>query len=317
MPIESVISPRPSAIIKKHTADWKVFEQLEKSHIEQIRKPESGEHLHLLIEKIGLNTMDVVDFLSKYFRVESSAVGYCGRKDKKAIACQWFSVPAKQNVTEYGEISTGIRVLDAGRHKKKLRIGEHVYNRFEVVLREADFVDSDFLAKEPGFFLNFYGSQRYNDKSLSRAMDWIRNRRSRKVTKLVRNWNLSMLRSFLFNKILEQRKDAGFVEGIVEGDPCLNSIPTAPLWGRGRSETSGAALDIENEALAPYQDICEALEYSGVQQTRRMIFQKPFFFSASHDPKNSTVEAVFCLPVGAYATVFLGNYFQVTDASIQ
>jgi len=315
MPAESLISPRASAIIKQNAADWKVFEELGKSHSEQIRKAESGEHLYLFIEKIGLNTMDVIDFLANYYRVGRSEVGYCGRKDKKAITRQWFSVPVKQSITESLEISTGIRVLDAGRFKKKLRIGEHAYNRFELILREADFVDLDFLAKEPGFFYNFYGSQRYNDTSLSRAMDWIRNRRSRKVSRVVRSWNLSMLRSFLFNKILEKRKDAGFVEGVVEGDSCFDSIPTAPLWGRGRSETRGDALEFENEALAPYQDICEALEYSGVQQTRRVIFQRPFSFSASHDPNNSTINAMFCLPVGAYATVFLGNYFQVIDAS--
>jgi tRNA pseudouridine13 synthase len=315
MGIESETKVWASAIIKKHAIDWKVIEELESGRQEIIRKADSGEHLYLFIEKIGLNTTDVVDFLAKYFQVESSSIGYCGRKDKKAVTRQWFSVPTKQCLGEYTEVSAGIRVLDEGRFQKKLRIGEHAYNRFEIVLRQVDFVDSEFISKEPVCFLNFYGSQRYNDNSLLRAMDWIRNRRSRKVPQSVRSWNLSMLRSFLFNKILEQRKALGIIEGVIDGDPCTGPIPTAPLWGRGRSQTKGLALDIEIKALEPYQDICEALEYSGVQQGRRMIYQKPFSFNVECDTKKSRVETTFCLPVGAYATVFLGNYFQLIDAS--
>ena len=315
MRIESETNAWASAIIKKHAIDWKVIEELESGHQEIIRKADSGEHLYLFIEKIGLNTIDVVNFLARYFRVEGSSIGYCGRKDKKAVTRQWFSVPTKQCLGEYKEVSAGIRVLDEGRFQKKLRIGEHAYNRFEIVLRQVDFVNSEFLNKEPVCFLNFFGPQRYNDNSLLRAMDWIRNRRSRKVTQSVRSWNLSMLRSFLFNKILEHRKDAGITEGAIDGDPYSGSIPTAPLWGRGKSQTKGLALDIEKEALAPYQDICEALEYSGVRQGRRMIYQKPFSFNAESDTENSNVETTFCLPVGAYATVFLGNYFQLVDAS--
>ena len=41
MPAESLISPRASAIIKQNAADWKVFEELGKSHSEQIRKAEN------------------------------------------------------------------------------------------------------------------------------------------------------------------------------------------------------------------------------------------------------------------------------------
>ena len=315
MLIESGISFWPSAVIKKHESDWKVMEELESRHQALIRKGSSGEHLYLYIEKIGLNTMDVVDVLATYFQVEVSSIVYCGRKDKKAVTHQWFSVPTKQCIDKSEEISTGVRVLEKGRFQKKLRIGGHAYNRFEIVMRETDFVDSDFMITEPGYFLNFYGSQRYNDISLSRAMDWIRNRRSRKVNRSIRSWNLSILRSFLFNKVLEARKEAGFNKGVVDGDHCSDSIPTAPLWGRGKSETKGLALELENEALAPYQDICEALEYAGVRQDRRMIFQRPFSFSAKYDLKNSSGETKFCLPVGSYATVFLANYFHLIDAS--
>ena len=48
--------------------------------------------------------------------------------------------------------------------------------------------------------------------------------------------------------------------------------------GRGRSASKGKALELERDALAPYRDLCEALEYAGAHQGRRKIFEKPYSF---------------------------------------
>ena len=172
---------------------------------------------------------------------------------------------------------------------------------------------SKFIQGQHEAFLNFYGPQRYNDRSLAAALDWIKCRRRKNISQRSKSWNLSVLRSFLFNKILEMRRDTGFVGRYLEGDHCIDSIPTAPLWGRGRSTSKGKALELEVEALEPYGDICEALEYAGVHQGRRKIFEKPCSFDADYDEENCTLEARFCLAPGTYTTVFLGNYFDLRE----
>ena len=52
----------------------------------------SGEHLYVHVEKRELNTDDVVDALARATGRSQREVGYAGRKDRIAIARQWFSV---------------------------------------------------------------------------------------------------------------------------------------------------------------------------------------------------------------------------------
>ena len=174
---------------------------------------------------------------------------------------------------------------------------------------------SKFMQGQHKAFLNFYGPQRYNERSLAAALDWIKYRRRKNISQRVKGWNLSILRSFLFNKIFEKRRDAGFLGRCLEGDHCIDLIPTAPLWGRGRSVSKGKALELERDALAPFRDFCEALEYVDVHQGRRKIFEKAYSFGAHYDEERCTVKTSFCLSPGTYATVFLGQCFDLREAS--
>ena len=302
-----------TAIIKTTPEDWSVIEELYPEQLAKIRTSKEGEHLYLLVEKENFNTLEVVDFIADFFKQQKSSVGYCGRKDKRALTHQWFSVPTSQKINLDGFFAPGIRLIEKARFKKKLRIGDHAFNRFEILLREVEAKPSKFLEGQHKAFLNFYGPQRYNQRSLAAALDWIKCRRRKNISQRYKSWNLSVLRSFLFNKILEKRRDAGFVAKYLEGDHCIDSIPTAPLWGRGRSASKGKALELEVEALEPYGDLCEALEYAGVHQGRRKIFEKPYSFDAHYDEENRTVEARFYLAPGTYATVFLGDYFDLRE----
>ena len=306
---------RPPVVIKTTPEDWRVIEELHPDQLANIRTSKEGEHLYLLIEKENFNTLEVVGFLAEFFKQPKISIGYCGRKDKRAITEQWFSVPITRKINLDEVLAPGIRIIERGRFKKKLRIGEHAYNCFEILLREVKAKPSKLLQAQHKTFLNYYGPQRYNERSLSAIFDWIKYRRRKKIPQRFKSWNLSVLRNFLFNKILENRIDAGFVEMYIEGDHCIDSVPTAPLCGSGRSSTKGKALELEREALAPFKDVCEALEYAGVQQGRRKIFEKPYSFSAHYDVACCTVDARFCLAPGTYATVFLGEYFDLREIS--
>ena len=58
-----------------------------------VQLPEgAGEHLWLWVEKRGENTEAVAKRLARAAGVKPVAVGYAGRKDRNALARQWFSV---------------------------------------------------------------------------------------------------------------------------------------------------------------------------------------------------------------------------------
>ena len=163
-----------TANIKTTPEDWRVIEELYPEQLANIRTSKEGEHLYLLVEKENFNTLDVVDFIADFFKQQKISIGYCGRKDKRAVTQQWFSVLTPQKINLGGFLAPRARVIEKGRFKKKLRIGEHAFNRFEILLREVKTKPSRFLQGQHKTFLNFYGPQRYNERSLCAALDWIK-----------------------------------------------------------------------------------------------------------------------------------------------
>ena len=59
-----------------------------------------GEHVFLLIEKVGENTDYVARALARYAGVRQRDIGFAGLKDRHARTTQWFSIwlPGKQDL---------------------------------------------------------------------------------------------------------------------------------------------------------------------------------------------------------------------------
>jgi tRNA pseudouridine13 synthase len=97
-----------------------------------------GDHVHFAIEKRGLSTVQAVHRVARALGVAERGVGTAGRKDARAVTRQTLSVEhvAPEDVLAL-EVE-GVRVLDARRHGKKLRVGHLAGNRFRIVLRESD-----------------------------------------------------------------------------------------------------------------------------------------------------------------------------------
>jgi tRNA pseudouridine13 synthase len=95
-----------------------------------------GDHSFVRIEKRGLTTEAVARALARHAGVRPRDVGYAGRKDRVAVTRQWFSLPgvAPERLCGFG--AEGFRVLEAARHRHKLRTGHLAGNRFEIVVRE-------------------------------------------------------------------------------------------------------------------------------------------------------------------------------------
>jgi len=102
-----------------------------------------GEHLYVQIEKEGLNTDQVAEALAKACGKRAMDVGYAGRKDRHAVAQQWFSIHFgdEAQLAGLGEHLRGdgrATVLAVSRHRNKLRLGHLAGNRFRLGIADAD-----------------------------------------------------------------------------------------------------------------------------------------------------------------------------------
>jgi len=317
---------RPDIHIKSSPDAWRVHEVLD------LPFAGSGEHVYFHVEKQNLNTLDVARRLAGACNVGVQQVGYAGLKDKHGVTRQWFSVPSASDCWPLGgssdrdggaEASAFLRCLQVARHTHKLRHGDHRCNQFILRLVGDEDFDGASLAALEDWFPNYFGPQRVSPDNVSAARYWLaqgpkkapRRRGSAAPRGGRRGWHLSVLRSELFNAVLDRRVALGNYAEVIDGDVVADGVPTGPLWGRGRSPAAAAAAEIEQQALLPHKQVSEALEFTGVQQGRRPLAQRPGGFSV--DVQARGAEVAFELPPGAYATTLLAHHFNVHDDSKQ
>lgn len=267
-------APLASATFRQQLSDFCVDEEL--------RFEPSGEGAHhlLLIEKRNINTDIVCHKLRRFAEVNTTDIGYAGKKDRFAIARQWFSVqlPLLKEIdwTEFNDDE--VTVLKATRHDKKLRIGAVKQNHFKITLRDIGFkegADKNSLEQriakiQQHGFANYFGEQRFgrNGDNLARGVDLLL------ANKKLKNRNLqgllfSAVRSFLFNQVVAKRIEAGQFSELLDGDyvqldgsesgftvqdlsqelprfTAKDIHPTAPMPGRGRSQVLAKAAEFES-----------------------------------------------------------------------
>lgn len=324
--------PTESAIFKQTLDDFIVEETL--------RFEPSGEGAHhlLYIEKKNVNTDIVCHKLQKFAEVKPTDIGYAGKKDRFAVARQWFSVqlPLLKDIDWQEFNDDEVTVLSATRHDKKVRIGAVKSNQFTITLN--DFTgDKDAFnerleqIKESGF-PNYFGEQRFGrdrngeiGTNLSRGVDVLM------FNKRLKNRNLqgllfSAVRSFLFNHVVSERIGQELARELLSGDFVMLSgsekgfvvqeleveaqrykegdvLLTAPLAG-SRPNPQYDALDFEAEALLPYQQLIDKLANKRFNEERRALIVFPQNVTCQWH-NDSQVELSFSLPKGAFATSLL------------
>lgn len=293
--------PRTPGRLRQKIEDFVVREQCDRSF------DEAGEHLYLLVERAGLTTRDVQGRLAALFAVPLVDVGYAGMKDKWAVVTQWFSVrlPKRPDAVPHDR---GIRILERHRHGKKLKVGDLDANAFEIVIRGANDVDPSSIASR---FPNYFGVQRFgvDGANIGEATAWIERRASREGRRRIpafrRSIYLSTLRALLFNDVLASRVDKAQWFAPIEGDVCVDGVPTGPLWGRGRSPATGAAGAIEATVIERHETIANGLEFAGLGQDRRAFVAEARELSIGQC--GDAIALSFVLPKGSYATTFLNE----------
>ncbi|MFV2089927.1 MAG: tRNA pseudouridine(13) synthase TruD, partial [Pseudomonadales bacterium] len=223
---------------------------------------------------------------------------------------QWFSLRGVCELNREGLGSGGLEVLACARHSQKLRRGQLAANSFEITLREHcdGGAEAQLEVLKTSGAPNYFGAQRFGWNNLTEAERWLKHRRRSRTSKFKQGLYLSVLRSFLFNEVLAGRVAAQNWDRPIDGDVLVEGEPTGPLWGRGRSATSGQAAHLERAALESHLHISEGLEYAGVDQGRRPLMLRAEEFSWEIGP--GEIVTRFSLRPGGYATSFLGEVFR-------
>ena len=281
-----------------------------------------GEHIFLQIEKRGQNTLWVKEQVARNLGLELSAIGHAGMKDRHAICCQWLSVhmPAETPNLLTLDIE-GVEVLRVARHPKKLRPGNHKGNKFKIRLTDVMPQQADGVAQVEAVltairkegFPNYFGDQRFGHQGGNLTTGWALLQKRKLQRHRKKSIYLSALRSWLFNRFLDQCL-LDWPQGLESSETDESWERSGPLWGRGRPQAVESQREYEYQALKPWQEVCNSLEYSGLQQARRHLLEVPENLVWSWiDSK--TLELEFSLGSGAYATSLLREFAEVRDVA--
>ncbi|MBE9539514.1 MAG: tRNA pseudouridine(13) synthase TruD [Proteobacteria bacterium] len=337
-------TPTAAALLRSSPDDFQVFEQL------GFELSGEGEHVFLHLQKRELNSMELLQRIARLSGIPARDIGMSGLKDRNAICQQWFSVRmAGREEPNWLELeqASDVKVLQVGRHLRKLKRGVHKANRFMLRLRDLR-GDRDDLAqrllrvKDQGF-PNYFGEQRFgrNGSSLAQARLWL-DAGGRKISRTKRSLFLSAMRAFLFNSLLASRIEQGNWNRLLDGDVCAlqgsrslfgceladeeiqararcgDIHPALPLWGRGRQLASDdraaqQAAVLANESLVPGgTEICAFLERMGLELSYRpaRALLDDFSWQFCDD---GGLQLDFTLGTGSYATSLLAELLQYTD----
>jgi tRNA pseudouridine13 synthase len=325
--------PQATANLRTQADDFIVDEELSFTPTGQ------GEHLLLLVEKIGQNTQYVAKQIAAAAGLKARLVSYAGLKDRHAVTRQWFClpVPIKQELQYQDWNIEGVRILQTVRHQRRLKLGSIKQNHFQLKLRNVS--DKAELEAKLQLILqgvpNYYGEQRFghfggNLQLAARlfAGESIPDRQLRGLA-------LSASRSMLFNQQVsarvQQQLFLTLLPGSVvqlDGSGSVFSVPeltaeisqrlqeqdlhpTAILPGIGKVLESGAALAWQLQQLAPYQHWVQALCDLNVNTERRACRLVPK--ALSYQWQDDTLALQFALPTGCFATSVLRELVKYQD----
>ena len=293
-----------------------------------------GDHWLLKVRKTSANTHWVVKQLSRLSKIHPRDIGFAGLKDRNAIAEQAFTLPVRSAMESpwAGVAGDGFEVLDATRHRRKLKRGALRGNHFEIVIRNfaGDLARLETLLAVIGTegVPNYFGPQRFGNGggNLVRARQMFSGE-LRIDDRMQRGFALSAARAAIFNAVLARRVTNGTWNRMQAGDMASldgsNSIfavaqvddvlidrcarldihPSGPLWGRGELPTQSETLALEQAVAQELAVFAEGLERVGLEQERRSLRLRVSDLQWSQADGN--VRLQFRLPRGAFATTVL------------
>lgn len=329
--------PIATATFRQVPEHFKVVEQLQPPSAD-----EAGEHQWLWVRKRGANTQFVAEEIAAFAGVSPRQVSYAGLKDRHAETWQWFSIQLPgQGLLAWHDLKHDEFVVEqALLQPKKLRLGFHSGNRFQIRLTDVAAMD-DLLTRWEQVtavgFPNYFGEQRFgrDGANLVKARRWFEAGRKFRVNRNQQSFLLSSVRSYLFNQVVSARIaaqrlqpevgdvlmlagsrsifraetiDAELIERFQSGDVQL----TGPLAGAEKQQDTSPIAQFEREQIEDFW--LEGLRQQRVDAARRLLFAKPL--DAVCTPiDDTTVDLSFTLESGAFATSLMREIVQLSNAS--
>jgi tRNA pseudouridine13 synthase len=293
-----------------------------------------GEHLFLLVEKVGLDTPEAALRIATALGLQLADVSWAGLKDRVARTRQWLCVPARaEAVLAHLAPTPELRVLSHARHGNKLRVGHLRGNLFRIRIRDAErpaAVTPVMQRLVAEGLPNAFGEQRFGrgDTAL-RGKALVRGERlPKRPSAFERKLYVSAYQALLFNRMLETRLRDGALRRALAGDlmkktdsgglfVCREPQVDQPRVDRGEIVATGPILgwkmqrpdgdvDAAEQAMLAAEDLTlESFRRLGsIAEGTRRPFAVPVA-DAHWSVDGSTVELAFTLPAGSYATVLL------------
>lgn len=340
--------PAGSAVLKQQVSDFRVDEDL------GFEPSGAGEHLYLQLRKRDISTTELARRLAQCAGVSDRDVGYSGMKDRRGECSQWFSIrleSGRENALAALE-SDAVQVLKTRRNHRKLRVGSHRANHFQLLLRDCRGHKKEFerqleIVRERGV-PNYFGPQRFGRQlsNLEQVREMFAADAGATASgprgRSKRGMLYSAARSYLFNELLSVRLAAGNWARYVPGDvlnldgtnryftvaeddwddtlrqrlETFDIHITGPLAGSinppDKYLTVAAAADIERAVLEEFPRLVTGLQDHGVQAGRRALR-----FCVRdlewHWPAEDQLALQFVLPRGAYATSLLREVCKICE----
>ena len=308
-----------TATLKATPDDFRVCERL------GFEPSGRGEHLFFFIEKREMNSHDVAVELAELCHVPRKAVSFAGRKDKRAVTRQWFSVHRIGMDRPRLADQSNWRVLEVTRHSKHLPKGALAANRFDVLLRDVS-VDPDALQRQWSTVChgvpNYFGPQRFGLRNLERAQQG-------QTEEMV----VSAARAAVFNRMLDARVKNGSWLLPEPGEPCLRRDsngwvnqftageietgtvdPCLPLFGPvpGVSDALQQMWKRQFEIYA--QDLLACLNAQSFRPLRRRVRLIPDRPSLEIHDEGIRMSAT--LGPGSFMTSLLGAMFELKEPHV-
>jgi len=322
-------------VIRSKPEDFQVDEQL------RFQPEGEGEHVLLHLRKRNTNTEWLSKQLAEFAGVPYRDVSYAGLKDRNAVTRQWFSVrlPVTKDLDWTGLESEEIQLLEAVRHRRKLRRGALSQNRFCLRLRELDAKPDEMEQRLQQISLqgipNYFGEQRFgHDGNNLTMVDRLFSGELKKVARHKRSIYLSAARSYLFNLVLARRLEQGSWNRAIPGDIMqldgsgshfsvteidetiqqriadLDIHPTGPLRGKGERKVTGAIAELEQQVLEAYPEWLDGLIRFGLSHDRRALRARVIGLKWNWLP-DGDLELEFALNPGSYATMVLRELVEI------
>jgi tRNA pseudouridine13 synthase len=324
--------------IKQSPEDFRVVENL------GFELAGEGEHLFLYIRKTGITTPQLIDHLCTIVGITSRQVGYSGLKDRHAVTEQWLSLhlPGCRDMPHIEDCDE-FAVLGRRWHQRKLKIGSHRSNRFEVrvsgIEGSADKLSSTVDNIKQSGFANYFGEQRFGARrdNVGQALHYLGNaRKAKRLSRTRRSLYLSSLRSFLFNKLLSERIQSAIWLRPMEGDlfmlngsqsvfndalsdeileryTALDIHSAISLYGVGESRVQDKARLIEEQVFGRYDELTTLLRQQQLKLSYRSGRALARDLRVAFEPDRQEMHISVELDRGVYLTSLLAQLVSVDN----